>query len=100
MEIDHAEEKEDWLKKKVNKAAKEYKEAEKIVNQESSKRGLRTILGLNLKTFLIQGIFLYFISLFRMNSSDEFPQTISMCQEQRYLAHLPLPFAYLMPLID
>ena len=43
-EIDHAEEKEDWLKRKMNKAEEEEEEcvkAEKIVNQESSKRGLR-----------------------------------------------------------
>ena len=43
-EIDHAEEKEDWLKRKMNKAEEEEEEcvkAEKIVNQESSKRRLR-----------------------------------------------------------
>ena len=76
-EIDH-EEKEDWLKKKMNKAEEEEEEcvkAEKIVNQESSKRGSRIIAS---KLFWFGKYF--FIALFRIKYLNKFPQTISMCQ--------------------
>lgn len=62
-EIDHAEEKEDWLKRKMNKAEGEEEEcvkAQKIVNQESSKRGSRIIAS---KPFWF-GKYIFMLSLY------------------------------------
>lgn len=49
----------------------------------------------SLKTFLIQEILLYFLTLFRINYLDKFPQTSSMCQRPLYS-----PCSWFMPHSD